>query len=131
MTTITGSSAATAPLTLISAVSAAHRSIMSTTMRGRLVPALAISCWPAHAVTPVASRPSLTTESEAMKITVGSPKPAKAWLMSRMSVAQSATAAPTATNATGTRLEMKSTTTAPRITKVMALCDTRATATPP
>ena len=55
MTTITGSRAATAPLTLMSAVTAAQSSIMSTTIRGRLVPALAFSCWPAQAVTPVAS----------------------------------------------------------------------------
>jgi alkanesulfonate monooxygenase SsuD/methylene tetrahydromethanopterin reductase-like flavin-dependent oxidoreductase (luciferase family) len=42
-----------------------------------LSPIRAISSCPAHDVTPAASSPSLTTKSEAMKITVGSPKPAK------------------------------------------------------
>ena len=37
----------------------------------RLVPARPITCRPAHAVTPVASSASLTTKSDAMKITVG------------------------------------------------------------
>ncbi len=75
VTTATGTSAATEPLTLISIVRTATSSIVSTTSRVRLSPARAISCCPAHAVTPEESSPSLTTNSEAMKITVGSPKP--------------------------------------------------------
>ena len=79
VTTATGTSAATAPLTLISIVRAATSSIVRTTSRVRLSPARAMSCCPAHAVTPDASSPSLTTNSDAMKITVGSPKPSNAW----------------------------------------------------
>jgi len=41
----------------------------------RLPAAEAMSRRPTHAVTPVASSPSLTTNSAAMKITVGSPNP--------------------------------------------------------
>ena len=75
MTTTTGSSAATAPLTLMSAVSAATMSIISTISRVRPSPAQAMSRWPTHVVTPVASSPSLTTNRDAMNRTVGSPKP--------------------------------------------------------
>ena len=52
MTTTTGSSAATAPLTLMSAVRPATSSIIRTSRRVRLSPTLAMSSWPAHAVTP-------------------------------------------------------------------------------
>ena len=69
MTTI-GISAATEPLTLISAVSAATSSIISTTSRVLLSPAASIRRWPAQTVTPVASRAALTTNSVAMKMTV-------------------------------------------------------------
>ena len=71
ITTTTGSSAATAPLTLISAVNTATSDIMRTSSRTRLCPAWAINPCPAQAVTPVASRPVLTTNSDAMKITRG------------------------------------------------------------
>ena len=64
VTTTTGTSAATAPLTLMNAVSTAHISIISTSRRRLLSPARATSCCPAHAVTPVASRASLTTNSD-------------------------------------------------------------------
>ena len=46
MTTTTGSSAATAPLTLIRAVSPATSSIIRTSSRVRLSPTRAMSCWP-------------------------------------------------------------------------------------
>ena len=62
-------------------------------------PRRAISCWPAQAVTPVASSASLTTKSDAMKITVGSPKPPSACSRSRTPVAQSDSATPIATTA--------------------------------
>ena len=56
ITTTTGSSAATAPLTLISAVSSATSRPVSTSSRVRLSsPAPAISSCPAQAVTPVRS----------------------------------------------------------------------------
>ena len=101
ITATTGSRAATAPLTLISAVSTATSSIVSTISRVRLSPAFAISSCPAQAVTPVASSASLTTKSEAMKITVGSPKPASDCSRSSTPVAQSERATPIATTATG------------------------------
>ena len=101
ITTTTGTSAATAPLTLISAVSSATSAIVRTISRDRLSPADAISFWPAHAVTPVASSASLTTNSEAMKITVGSPKPASACCRSSTPVAHSASATPIAVIAVG------------------------------
>ena len=117
--TVTGRSAATAPLTLISAVNPATSSMVRTTSRVRLSPTASISRWPAQAVTPVASSASLTTNSEAMKITVGSPKPASASSSSRTSVAHSDSATPTATIATGRRSQTKITTTAARMTKVI------------
>ena len=51
--------------------------------RAPLSPARVMSSCPAQAVTPVASSASLTTKSVAMKITVGSPKPASACSRSR------------------------------------------------
>ena len=97
ITATTGRRAATEPFTLISAVSTATSSIMRTITRGRLPPDRAISSWPAHAVTPVESSPSLTTNSEAMKITAGSPKPPSDCSSSSTPVAQSESATPTAT----------------------------------
>ena len=70
-TTTSGSSAATAPLMLMSAVVAATSTQMTTSSGIRLVPARAMTFCPAHAVTPVASSDSLTTKSDAMKMTVG------------------------------------------------------------
>lgn len=87
ITTTTGSRAATAPLTLISAVRTATSNMMSTSGRVRLSPARAMRSRPAQAVTPVASRAPLTTNSEAMKMTVVSPRPPRAWARSRMPVA--------------------------------------------
>ena len=89
ITATTGRRAATAPFTLISAVSTATSSIIRTISRVRLSPARAINSCPAQAVTPLESSPSLTTNSDAMKITVGSPKPASACSRSRTPVAQS------------------------------------------
>jgi hypothetical protein len=73
-----GSSAATAPLTEMSAESSATSSSTSTTSRVWRSPDAATSRCPAHVVTPVASSASLTTNSAAMNSTVGSPKPASA-----------------------------------------------------
>ena len=60
----------------MSAVRNATSSIVPTTRRVRLVPTRSISFCPTQDVTPDDSRPSLTTKSDAMKITVGSPNPA-------------------------------------------------------
>ncbi len=67
----------------------------------------AMSSWPAQAVTPVTSKPALTTNSDAMKITAGSPRPASAWLSVSTPVAQSASATPIATMTTGNRSTRK------------------------
>ena len=80
MTTTTGSSAATAPLTLIERGQRRRTSsIVRTSEPGpaRHRPARR-AAGPAQVVTPVASRPSLTTNSVAMKMTAGSPNPASA-----------------------------------------------------
>ena len=77
-TTTTGISAATAPLTLMSAVTHSDEQADDGEQRRPLVPSRAISCCPAQAVTPVESSASPTTKSVAMKMTVGSPKPASA-----------------------------------------------------
>ena len=90
MTTTTGRRAATEPLRLISAVSTETSSMVRTSSRVRLSPACRIRNCPVQAVTPVASSPALTTNSEAMKTTAGSPKPASAWPRSSTPVAQRA-----------------------------------------
>ena len=77
-TTTTGTSAATAPFTLIRAVRAATSRQTTTSSGVRFSPPRLITCWPAHAVTPVESSDSETMNRVAMKITVGSPKPASA-----------------------------------------------------
>ena len=112
MTTTTGRRAATEPLRLISAVSTAISSIIRTSSRVRLSPACRIRNWPVQAVTPVASRPALTTNSEAMKTTAGSPNPASAWPRSSTPVAQSASDVASATTITGKRSQTNRTTTA-------------------
>ena len=75
ITTVTGISAATEPLTVTSADSTAHSASSSTTTFDAPDPDAVSRRCPAHVVTPVASRPSLTTNSDATKTTVGSPKP--------------------------------------------------------
>ena len=79
-TTITiGKSAATEPLSPMKAVSTALMAITRNSS-GR-TPSFArdTTSWPTQAVTPVASSPSLTTNSAAIRITAGSPNPARAW----------------------------------------------------
>lgn len=65
-TTPTGTSAATAPLTLISAVRAAVRSTTPAIAEAGFSPVRSMMTWPIQVVTPVASRASLTTNSVAM-----------------------------------------------------------------
>ena len=98
--------------------------------RPRSVPPRAISCCPAHAVTPVESSASPTTKSVAMKMTVGSPKPASAWPRSRMPVSHNETETPMATIPSGIRFDMKATTASARMTKVVATGLMRATLAP-
>ena len=106
-TTTTGSSAATAPLTLMIAESTPPKSIISTISRKRLAPEPRASTCPVQAVRPVFSSAPETTKSEVTKIVAGSPKPASAWLSVRTPVAQSAMAQPTQTAMTGSRSQMK------------------------
>lgn len=103
-TTTSGSSAATDPLRLISAVSAAHSSISATSSRAVPSPAAAATRWPTHVVSPLSSMASLTTKSVAMKITTGSPNPDSASSSSSRPVAHRARATPRATAPTGNRL---------------------------
>ncbi len=121
ITTTTGSSAATAPLTLISAVSTATSVIMRTISRTRLCPAWAINPCPAHAVTPVASRPALTTNSDAMKMTAGSPSPPSDSRRSSTPVKYNASAVNRATSTTGMRSHTNRTTIPTTIAKVIAM----------
>ncbi len=74
--TTSGSSAATAPVTVISEVSPAASSMARTIGCRSPVPARPVSRRPAQAVSPVACRAALTTNSAATNATTGSPKPA-------------------------------------------------------
>jgi hypothetical protein len=104
----------------MSAVTAATSRQITTSSGVRPVPARPTTCWPAHAVTPVASRASLTTNSVAMKITVGSPNPASAWSRPSTPVAHNATDTPIATMPSGIRFDRKATTASARMTSVVA-----------
>ena len=130
-TTTIGSSAATAPLTLINAVRPAHSSIITTIKRPRSPPTRLIIRSPAHVVTPVASRPSLITNSVAMNTTDASPKPLIAWSSVSTPVAYSVRAAPMATISTGKRFQTNSTTSAPSTLKLIAMSDMAITAGSP
>ncbi len=121
-----GSSAATEPLRLISAVTPATSSITRTSSRRLLPPAPATSLRPTQVVTPVASRPSLTTNSAPMRMTVGSPKPATAWSSPITPVARSSRAEPIATTSTGSQFVTNSTTTRPRTARLMTAPGTTA-----
>ena len=85
----------------------------------RLAPARAISCCPAQDVTPAASSPSLTTNSVAMKITVGSPKPPSASSRSSTPVAHSASATPSGDDRDRQPSQTNTATAAPRMMKVI------------
>lgn len=121
MMTTTGTSAATEALGVMSAVTSAHTTMTATRMGPRLMPARSTSTWPSHAVTPVLSSASLTTKSDAIRSTAGSPKPAVASSSSTRSVAHNERTVPTAMIATGMRFDTKSATTTPRMMNVMVL----------
>ncbi len=80
-----------------------------------------MTCCPTHAVTPVESSDSLTTNRAAMNSTVGLPKPAVASSSSRIPVAHNDNEVPMAMTATGTRFETNSTTTTPSTMNVIVL----------
>lgn len=117
--------AATAPLTLMKAVTTATRRETTTSTGTRRVPARRVTWLPAQAVTPVASSASLTTKSEAMKRTTGSPKPASACCRSSTPVAHRLTATPTATTLSGTRPDTKATMAARRMSRVAVIARAR------
>ena len=94
---------------------------MRTISRTRLCPAWAINPCPAHAVTPVASRPALTTNSDAMKMTAGSPSPPSASVRLSTPVKYSASAVPSATSTTGMQFQTNRTTIATTIAKVIVM----------
>ena len=120
-TTTTGRSAATAPLTLMSALRTATASVMKTMSRVRLSPDLSMSHWPTQAVTPDRSIPALMTKSEATKIVAVSPKPARLCWIVRMPVAQSASAQPTQTAITGSLSQMNRTMTTAMMAKTIQM----------
>ena len=92
---------------------------MTTTRRTRLSPASRSATPPTHVVTPAASSASLTTNSDAMKMIVGSPNPAKASPRSRTPVAHRATGTQRATTITGRRSHTKNATVAPSTIRVI------------
>ncbi len=73
-----GINAAAAPLSVISALITAAIAMTETTATLGRSPMTESSQRPAHVVTPAESMPSLTTKSEAMKITTRSPNPESA-----------------------------------------------------
>ena len=78
MTTTIGMRAAAAPLSEISALITAAIPMMASTAAFGRSPTTSTSFCPAQVVTPAESMPSLTTNSEAMNTTTGSPKPDRA-----------------------------------------------------
>ena len=119
MTTVIGSKAATLPLSPIRAVSPALSSINNSRSRVAPSPARCTSDCPTQVVTPVASRPSLTTKRAPIRMTAGSPKPANDCCIVSTPSPYSASAAPMATSSTGSRFQMNSTTTMPSVRSVI------------
>ena len=76
---------------------------------------------PAQAVTPVTSSPELTTKSDAMKMTAGSPKPPSAWSIVSTPVAHSANAVAMATTTTGSLFQTNRTTATAMMVAVYAI----------
>ncbi len=76
---------------------------------------------PAQAVTPVTSSPELTTKSDAMKMTAGSPKPPSAWPSVSTPLAHSANAVSMATTTTGSLFETNRTTATAMMVAVYAI----------
>ena len=114
-TTTTGRRAGTEALRLMVAARTATSTMRRTRSCARPPPARAINNWPTLAVTPVASRAALTTNRDAMKAIVGSPRPPRAWRSVRRPVAQRASGVASATITTGNRSQTKSTTRAATI----------------
>ena len=130
-TPATGSSAATAPLALISAVRPATSSIKRPSRRGALVvPPSPTRRWPIHAVTPVDSSVALTMNRLAMKVTAGSPNPARACCSVRIPVAHSAMAVANATTTTGSLFQMNRAMAAATIRPVVSIGVTRTVSWP-
>lgn len=121
-TTITGSIAATAPFIPINAVNTPATSMIRTTRHVLLVPVRLISSCPAHAETPAISSPVAITSNAAMRMTTESPMP---WTNSgavRMPTKYSASEAPIATAAAGTRFHANIPMAMHRTASVMMIC---------
>ncbi len=73
-----GMKIATTPVELMTAPSPATTDISRTISRASLLPALATSQSPSRCATPVRTSPSPSTNSSAIRITLGSAKPASA-----------------------------------------------------
>ena len=76
--TTIGTNVATEPFRPMSAVSTAANSIVRSRSLRMPEPVRLTSSCPTQVVTPVASRPSETTNRAAIRMTAGSPKPARA-----------------------------------------------------
>ena len=111
MTTTTGSSAATAPLTLIRAVRPATSSIIRTISRVRLSPTRSMSSWPAHVVTPVASSALADDEQRRDEDDRRVAEARQRLVRSRTPVKYSARRPRSATSPTGIRFETNAMTT--------------------
>ena len=119
-TTTTGRSAATAALTVTNAVRPRRRASSGRAAASAARPARSISCWPAHAVTPV-DRGLAHDEQRRDEDDDRSPNPARLCLEREDAGAHSASAAPRATTSTGSRPQTKRTTIAAMIAKVIAM----------
>lgn len=116
-----GSKAATAPLTLMTAVRNAVKIMMRTISRVLLSPAYLTSNPPIQVVIPEASIASATTKSAAMRMTVPEPKPEKASSMLIIPVANKSRATPRATISTGSLFQTKMTFVIARIISMVAI----------
>jgi hypothetical protein len=119
--TTTGTSAATAPLWLISGLSRAAISSVNRESFNGLDPTARDSHWPTHAVTPAASRPAATTNRPAMKMMTVSPKPENTWSSGRMPEKNNASGTISATSITGRRPQTNRPTTAAMMAKITSL----------
>ncbi|OBB77836.1 hypothetical protein A5759_02760 [Mycobacterium sp. 852014-52144_SCH5372336] len=110
-------------MTVITALTTAPRDITVAVKRAYARPANRVSVRLTQAVTPDASRPSLTTKSDAMNTITASPNPLNSVLVSTSPVKYSSNATPIATTSTGSRFQMNNTTATPTITKLSVASD--------
>ena len=119
ITTTMGTNVATEPFKPIKAVRTAASSMVSSRSLRIPDPVRFTNSCPTQVVTPVASSPSDTTNSAAMRMTAGSPKPAKASGRLSTPVANNTRAAPIATTSTGNRFHTNRATTPASVRSVI------------